>query len=194
MNILVIHGFNSAPGSKSKDLEKAFPNTNVITPQLLNKPLQDIEVLSEIVSSYKNLHIVGTSLGGFYAMYLMVKFKDREDISFYIINPSYTPYDNFKTKIGSSFSNYKLGTVYTVCTEFVEELGVLQKQVHSSPINLPNAYYYFGSKDIILNYSKIKDRIRYYSTPYNILESDQDHRHSDISKVVNQIEINSLEI
>lgn len=193
MNILVIHGFNSAPGSKSKDLEKAFPNANVFSPQLTNQPLYDIGILNNFILSNKNIHVVGTSLGGFYTMCLSLSHKDRDDISFYIINPSYTPYNNFKFKVGEEFINYKLGNKFKINKAFVEELDILQNELHSSFINLPNMYYYFGNKDEVLNHDILKDKIT-SSPPYNIFESDQDHRHEDISGIIKQIKINSLEI
>ena len=193
MNILVIHGFNSAPGSKSKDLEKSFPNANVFSPQLTNQPLYDIGMLNNFISSHKNIHVVGTSLGGFYTMCLALANKNRDDISFYIINPSYTPYINFKFKVGEEFINYKLGNKFIVNSAFVEELNILQSELHSSFVNLPNMYYYFGNKDEVLNHDPLKTKIK-LSPPYNLFESDQDHRHENISSIISQIKINSLEV
>jgi predicted esterase YcpF (UPF0227 family) len=99
INILVIHGFNSGPGNKSETLKNHFPHANVYTPQLSNKPIDDINILQEFLDKNTNVHVVGTSLGGFYGLYLALTNQGRDDISFYIINPSYTPYDNFKPRI-----------------------------------------------------------------------------------------------
>jgi predicted esterase YcpF (UPF0227 family) len=88
INILVIHGFNSGPGSKSETLKNHFPTTNIFTPQLSNKPIDDIDILQKFLDKNTNIHVVGTSLGGFYGLYLALTNQDRDDISFYIINPS----------------------------------------------------------------------------------------------------------
>jgi predicted esterase YcpF (UPF0227 family) len=192
MNILYIHGFNSAPGSKSKYLEEAFPNANIFSPQLTNQPLYDIGVLNNFILSNKNIHVVGTSLGGFYTMCLALGHKNRDDVSFYIINPSYSPYNNFKFKVGEEFTNYKLGNKFTVNNVFVEGLDILQSELHSSFVNLPNLYFYFGNNDEVLNHDNLKDKIKSFKSPYNIFESNQDHRHEDISKIIKQIKENTV--
>jgi predicted esterase YcpF (UPF0227 family) len=195
MNILVIHGFNSAPGSKSKDLELAFPNANIFSPQLTNNPFIDVSVLEDFIDNNRNIHVVGTSLGAFYTMYLaVIHYQHREDISYYIINPSYTPYDNFKFKVGEEFTNYKTNSKFKVNDRFVNELNLLQDIVHSLFVNYPNMYFYFGDNDEVLNHDDLKDKIKSFKSPYNIFTSNQDHRHEDISSIISQIKINSLEL
>jgi predicted esterase YcpF (UPF0227 family) len=190
-NILVIHGFNSGPGSKSETLKSAFPEFNVYSPQLNNKPIEDINTLQEFLDKNTNVHVVGTSLGGFYALLLALNNQQRDDISFYLINPSYTPYNSFKLKINQTFQNYKNNTISIVDGRFIEELNYLQSEIFSKFKVLSNIYFYFGNEDKIIDHSFLKKEI-YKHRPNNIFESNQDHRHEDISKIIKQIKENTV--
>ena len=77
MLIINLHGFNSGPGDKVVQLQKAFPGCDIIAPQLPYDPLQAIQVVIEILEKYSKdeIHIIGTSLGAFYAMYLSTLYQ-----------------------------------------------------------------------------------------------------------------------
>jgi predicted esterase YcpF (UPF0227 family) len=192
INVLVIHGFNSGPGSKSETLKNHFPYANVYTPQLNNKPIDDINILQEFLDKNTNVHVVGTSLGGFYGLYLALTNQGRDDISFYVINPSYTPYNNFKSKINQSFRNHKNDLISIVDEKFINELKEFQNKVHYEFKILPNVYFYFGDKDDVINHDILKSEIFKFKAPHNIFESNQDHRHEDISKIIKQIKENTV--
>jgi len=191
-NICTIHGFNSGPGRKSETLKNNFPGSYIYGPQLNNEPFKDIELFQDFINRNTNIHIVGTSLGGFYGLYLALTNQERDDISFYLINPSYTPYNNLKSKINQSFQNYKNNSTTTINKEFLNELKILQDKTHSSFKILPNIYFYFGKNDNVVNHDLLKSQIYKSNQPYNMFESDQGHRHEDISLIINQIRENSV--
>jgi predicted esterase YcpF (UPF0227 family) len=192
MNILVIHGFNSGPGNKSKTLQDAFPQATIYSPQLNNKPIEDINTLQSFIENNKNIHVVGTSLGGFYTMYLAIMNNDRDDLSFYIVNPSYTPYENFASKLNQTFQNYKTNQSFTVSENFLNELDTLQFHLHELFTVYPNMYFYIGKNDIILNHKPLLNNIYSFFKPVNVFMSEQDHRHDDISEIIKQIQENSI--
>jgi uncharacterized protein len=124
MTILQIHGFNSGPGSKAEELQKAFPQAKVIAPQLKHQPKEDVEFLKSILVDHKGLavHVVGTSLGGFYTMILSAAFSKEENLHFYVINPSFSPYETLSRYIGETVTNLKNGDQMTITQQFGDEL------------------------------------------------------------------------
>jgi uncharacterized protein len=190
--ILYIHGFNSGPGGKTEILRREFPKQEVISPQLLNRPLEDIKILQNILDSYEDVRVVGTSLGGFYGLCLAFNNTHRDDLSFYLINPSLIPHDSFSRKLGEKFTNYKNGTEFVVNESFLEELYSLQKKLNSLFRPLPNAYFFLGTKDDVIDHTLLKDTLAYSEIPYNVFESDQDHRHEDIREVMERIKENMV--
>jgi predicted esterase YcpF (UPF0227 family) len=192
-HILVIHGFNSGPGDKSESLEKHFPNFTITTPQLNNEPLSDIKILQDFIDKHRDVHIVGTSLGGFYGQYLAYKNQRRNDLSFYLINPSYRPYDSFQTKLGEEAKNYKTNEKFIISEHFVKCLEQLQRErdVLFDDV-LYHTYYFFGRKDEILNHNDLIDKLFSFFKPVNILIDNQDHRHDNLDVVIKQIKLNQM--
>jgi predicted esterase YcpF (UPF0227 family) len=192
-HILVIHGFNSGKGSKSDILEKAFPEYQIHSPQLQNGPINDLAILQSYLNRYSDIHVVGTSLGGFYGLYLALMNQHRDDLSFYLINPSYTPYDYFSKKLNQKFKNYKTNTEFIVNENFINQLKTTQTYIHERIKNvIYNIYWFFGTKDTELDHQPLKNILYSFNKPVNIFESEQDHRYENIEQVINQIKQNSV--
>jgi predicted esterase YcpF (UPF0227 family) len=189
-NILVIHGFNSGPGEKHSLLQNAFPTLKVHSPQLVNTPFEDIKTLQTFIDTHKNIHVVGTSLGGFYTMILASMNKDRDDLYFYCINPLYSAYEHYSPKINEVHVNFKTKESFHITTVFTSELLTLQQSLLNSFPILANMYFYFGCKDTQLNHSKLKEKIQSFNKPYNILITNEDHRHNDLTYIIQQIKNN----
>ena len=90
-SILYIHGFASGPGQKAKDLQKAFPDHDIVSPQLSGQINLDMFNLKTYLfdKSFDFDAIVGTSLGGFYA--LALRTEAIINIPTYVINPALSP-------------------------------------------------------------------------------------------------------
>lgn len=193
-NIIVIHGFNSGPGRKSENLSKAFPEIVVITPKLSNDPVEATNTLGNIVKSLDNeIHIVGTSLGAFYGMYLSYKFKERDNLYFYYINPSWDPFITLSNLKVDSF----LDNLYPVEKEsYLYKLRVLKSQIiefgDKRPTILNNSTFFFGRNDEVLNFDRLKEYLYAFNQPVNIVETNENHRHQDLSEVVKAIKTNML--
>jgi len=101
-DIIVIHGFASSGNSiKSKFIKKEFGSA-VKTPSLPSIPEKDIEILEKIIQDCSDPLLIGSSLGGFYSLYMSQKYNldsilinpllHIDDIKPYIGNHKY--YDN----------------------------------------------------------------------------------------------------
>jgi hypothetical protein len=55
-----------------------------------------------------------------------------------------------------------------------------------------NIYWFFGTKDTELDYQPLKNVLYSFNKPVNIFESEQDHRHEDLTQVIEQIKQNSI--
>ncbi len=124
MKVIYIHGFNSAGfGDKVNKLKSAFGEENVISINLPYDPDKAIKLLSYLVERLKDddLYLFGTSLGGFYAMYLAIRYK----VPAVLINPSINPYESLKEEVGKQI-NYKTDEEYEFTEEHLNTLKDLQ--------------------------------------------------------------------
>ncbi len=92
MITIYIHGFSgSGQGSKAKLFREYFKNKNIsfIAPSLSYVPELAITTLEEIIESYNGeVNLIGSSMGGFYAIYLGNKYN----LNTVLLNPSIYPY------------------------------------------------------------------------------------------------------
>ena len=90
--IIYIHGFGgSGKGAKASAFRKHYTDKGVdfLAPSLSYTPQLAISTLDEIISTCKNrdIKLIGSSLGGFYAIYLANKYN----LKTVLINPSTNP-------------------------------------------------------------------------------------------------------
>jgi len=85
--ILYIHGFGSSgQGGKSNEFRAYFKARNIpfIAPSLSYVPELAISTLEELIESCDDVTLIGSSLGGYYAMYLAEKYR----LKAVLINPA----------------------------------------------------------------------------------------------------------
>ncbi len=85
--IIYIHGFGSSGrGGKALELLKYFKSQNIpcISPSLSYVPELAIDTLEQLIESYEEVTLIGSSLGGFYAIYLAEKYRLKS----VLINPA----------------------------------------------------------------------------------------------------------
>ncbi|AXX92798.1 esterase [Malaciobacter molluscorum LMG 25693] len=107
--IIYIHGFGSSGfGGKASILRETFDN-DIILPSLSNIPNLAIDTLEQLILLIKkiddNIYLIGSSLGGFYSIYLANKY----DLKAVLINPTIYPYETLN-KIGTAINYYDLST------------------------------------------------------------------------------------
>ena len=96
--ILYIHGFNSAGGGhKAQELQKMFPNWQVLSPTFDYKDPSGVQKkLDSLVRTQRVNAVMGTSLGGFFAIYCAKKHK----LPAMIINPTTRPSETLANHLG----------------------------------------------------------------------------------------------
>lgn len=193
--IVNIHGFNSGPGGKFDELKKQFPTSEVFCPQLSgDNPTNDILILQQLVASLngKDIHVVGTSLGGLYAMYLSVLFCHRDDITYYIINPAYQ--FTIEKHLGTTLLNYKTNTPTTITQDTIRGLDEIKYAVskYFDSQAVCSCNFYIGSQDDSLQFDELHILLQQLQSPYKLYTSPQGHRFQDISQIVQHIKQNMV--
>ncbi len=104
--IIYIHGFGSnGEGSKAKILRELLEDEGFIAPSLSYVPELAINTLKELIESYskfEKVYLMGSSLGGYYALYL----ADLYDLKAVLINPSVSPTRTLKEVLGDQENYY----------------------------------------------------------------------------------------
>jgi len=146
MKIIYIHGFNSAGyGDKINYLRKAFGDENVITPTLPYNPEKAIKLLEYLVEKLKDddFYLVGTSLGGYYALYLTNKYN----VPSIIINPSLEPYKSLESQVGVQ-KNYKTDEEYEFKKEYLDYLKKIKFTKKDLEKHKDKIFVYLNENDI----------------------------------------------
>jgi len=112
--IIIIHGFGSAgKGGKAMLFREYFKSQNepCIAPSLSYVPELAIDTLEQLIESYDNVTLVGSSLGGYYAIYLAEKYG----LKAVLINPAVDSSKTLKRVLdmGGTATNYYDGTEFT---------------------------------------------------------------------------------
>ena len=104
--IIYIHGFGgSGQGSKARLFREQYKNVRFIAPSLPYVPDLAIMTLEELIEQFlKNepVYLIGSSLGGFYALYL----SDKYNLPTVLLNPSVKPYETLARLVGEAPSFY----------------------------------------------------------------------------------------
>lgn len=127
-NIIYIHGFRSSGDSGKAGLMKdVFTDTKVLSPTLSAHPAEaigQIEGLLKVLSGRTLL--VGTSLGGFYALYLSCK----HGIACCAINPAWQADNSLARKVGVH-TRYDSDEVYDFRREYLDELASMREFIRT---------------------------------------------------------------
>jgi predicted esterase YcpF (UPF0227 family) len=104
--VIYIHGFGgSGEGSKAKIFREYFGSINerFVAPSLSYVPELAIKTLEELIESYEgNVSLIGSSLGGYYSLYLSQKY----DTKVVLINPAINPEVTLKRALGDAPNFY----------------------------------------------------------------------------------------
>lgn len=178
MKILYIHGFNSAGyGDKINYLKKAFGPRNVIAPTLDYDPVEavsQLEFLTEAIKDKDKLYLVGTSLGGFYALYLSSKFK----VPAVLINPSIDPHRSLERQVGPQ-KNFKTDEEYIFTQENLESLKNFYVKELEPIKNL--VYVYLDEEDELLNSNQTA---KYFEGFHVVMYPGGNHRFTHMPELI----------
>ncbi|MCK4716618.1 MAG: hypothetical protein KAT54_07400, partial [Candidatus Marinimicrobia bacterium] len=91
MMIIYLHGYGSSGNAfKARLLKRIYPDIETFSPDLPHDPNETIRFLEAVIQ--ENCHnqpcmLIGSSLGGFYALHLHIKFK----VYAVMLNPTIQP-------------------------------------------------------------------------------------------------------
>ena len=98
--IIYIHGYGgSGEGVKAQLFREYCTSRNIpfIAPSLSYVPDLAIKTLEELIESYgRNVQLIGSSMGGYFSIYLANKYK----LKAVLLNPSIFPYITLKQTLG----------------------------------------------------------------------------------------------
>jgi predicted esterase YcpF (UPF0227 family) len=173
--IVYIHGFGSCTKSnKVNILKNRFKNVKAI--ELPVSPKETINLLTKH-SKPSNI-LIGSSLGGFYAIYLAEKFG----LKAVLINPSLKPYKTLKKYLGLQY-RYCDSKPFVWKKKYLKELKKLKiKPKRGKYLVL------LQSDDEILNYKKTLKKFKKLSTAKVVVEYGGNHRFENLHEYLDMIE------
>jgi uncharacterized protein len=144
VNIIYIHGFRSSGDSSKADIMRsAFPESEIFSPTLSPNPKEAIETLQRIIrENNDDILVVGTSLGGFYALYLSCLFR----IPWIAMNPAWQPHVTLKRKIGNH-TRYDSTEPYHFLPEYINKLTEMHATLTSIEKDSSLLNIYLSSDD-----------------------------------------------
>jgi len=148
--ILYFHGFKSSSDSgKAQEFKKFIENktsqTKIIIPDLkddFKEAHKQIEGL--IDKNSPNILYMGSSLGGYYALYFAQLYKTKS----VLINPAIPPLKDFEIHLGKN-ENYATGNKFTISKD---DISYVRSLHHKKILEPKNNLILLESGDEILNY------------------------------------------
>jgi predicted esterase YcpF (UPF0227 family) len=134
--LVYLHGFNSSPQSAKAQATRSFINQHhydcdVVIPRIHVEPQSAIDALSTQISrevDSRNVVLIGSSLGGYYAHYLAEQFNLKAAL----VNPAVRPFELLHHYIGIN-KNYHTDETFELKSEHLNELKALYRKESSHP-------------------------------------------------------------
>ena len=156
--ILYFHGFKSSSDSgKAQEFKKFIENntsqTKIIIPELeddFKEAHNQIETL--IAKNSPNILYMGSSLGGYYALYFAQLYKSKS----VLINPAIAPLNDFEIHLGKN-ENYATGNKFTISKD---DISYIRSLHHKKILEPKNNLILLESGDEVLNYVEASSYFR----------------------------------
>ncbi|NIE96401.1 alpha/beta fold hydrolase [Acinetobacter sp. Tr-809] len=176
MQIIYLHGFRSSPMSiKGQQLQQYCAQHDAIRvhlPDLNQSPNQVLQQLSQLIEnlSQDKVVLVGSSLGGFYATYLVAKYG----CAAVLINPAMRPWQLFEDLFGIEQIPLKVTASWTLDAD---QLQQLQSIADTQLVHADKILVLLQQGDEVLDYREAQ---RYYSAvhPSSLILTDADGNHA----------------
>ncbi|MBS1175044.1 MAG: hypothetical protein H6R05_1175 [Burkholderiaceae bacterium] len=171
MTLLYLHGFRSSPNSDKAvavvDYCAAHQLPAPIVPQLPLSPLEAITLCEQLIAEHAITAVCGSSLGGFYALYLAEKFGLRCAL----INPAITPWVDLERD--DNHARYNIDELDTDHSHYVDEL----KPYYTAQFTQLDQYLLLvGTADEVLD---AQQSIRHLAGARQIVVKGADHNITD---------------
>ena len=180
--ILYIHGWNSYKDARKAVLLKneinSSKNFEVDSETLKSHPKEAIQQLSNYIEDHKEqrkVHLIGSSLGGYYATFLSEKYNLKAAM----INPAVWAYKIFKNDMGAN-ENLNTGEKY-----FIDDLWVQSLQdIFIESITGKNYLVLLQTGDQTLNYKFAK---QYFEGSNIIIDEGGSHSFENLELKIPEI-------
>ena len=180
--IIYIHGFGShGHGGKASTFRDYFKSIDqpFIAPSLSYVPQLAIKTLEELITSYdEKVSLIGSSLGGFYTLYLAQKYQ----LKAVLINPAIKPYITLKRALGEA-PNFYDGSHF----EWKESHLEMLKAYKTERLVQENNFMLMLQKDDdVLNYKEALAKLPHAK---QIVEDGGSHSFDGIERYFKEIEL-----
>lgn len=181
--ILYIHGFGgSGLGNKAQVFRDFFKEKNIdfLAPSLSYVPQLAIQTLEEIIElqieKNEKISLIGSSLGGFYSIYLATKY----DLQAVLINPAVYAHVRLKEALGEALNYHDLSHF-----EWNENHLQMLKNLYSPTIEQQERFLLMVQKgDELLDYSQATN---FLPNAKQIIEENGDHSFVNIESKFDSI-------
>ena len=169
--VMYIHGFLSSPESFKAQASKAWlqqhkPEVQFICPSLSSYPSLAREQLLKSIAGLSDVVVIGSSLGGFWASYLVEQKQVKKAV---LVNPAVSPHTRFSSYVGQPLKSYYSDELYTLTAN---DLAVLCA-AESTELADPGAYWLLQQKgDEVLDWTMAAKR---YQNCACLIEEGGDH-------------------
>jgi uncharacterized protein len=169
--IVYLHGFVSSPQSKKAVmlgdyLKNVVSGVAYAVPELHHRPLRAIEQVEAACRAHevRDLTLVGSSLGGFYATVMAERIGCRAAL----LNPAVHPHAHFARYLGPQRNLYT-GEDFLLTGEHIDELESLDP----GRITAPERYWLFvETGDVVLDY---REAVAFYAGALHTVVRGGDH-------------------
>lgn len=169
--VLYIHGFLSSPQSFKARQTQAWlaanhPEIAYYCPQLTPYPEQTRQELEQLVESLlpQPVYLLGSSLGGFWATWLVEKYNLRA----VLVNPAVAPRHFMPRYIGQELKSYHSDDCYLLTAAHIDEIGRVDVPVTRQQ----NYWLLVQTGDETLDY---RDAVKKYTGCKQTIEEGGDH-------------------
>lgn len=135
--LIYIHGFNSsAQSGKARELAAWLAARGLAEawacPDLPHRPAEAIAALEGLIAGSQGpAKLIGSSLGGYYAVHL----AEKHGLKAVYINPCVACHDKLAAEVGKAQKNWHTGEEYVFTAAHAEELNALRVERLSRPEN-----------------------------------------------------------
>jgi len=182
--ILYIHGFASSGNATKAGILKEYMQgrEDIIAPDLPYAPEEAIKLLESIIDgAEEDVTVFGSSLGGFYALYLASKY----DVKISLINPAVYAHRGLKSYIGKN-TNYSTGEEFEWTEEYITQLENIFSKINPDAIKTENITLLLAKDDKLLDYRETLD---FFGNRYSrlILEETSGHKFTTFGSALKEL-------
>lgn len=180
--ILYFHGFKSSSNSGKAQEFKSFvenhtSQTKILIPDLDDDFKQATKQIKSLINEIDpNIFFMGSSLGGYYALYFAELYKTKS----VLINPAIPPLNGFEEHLGKN-ENYATGNKFTISKN---DISYIRSLHHKKILKPDNHLILLESEDEVLDYV---ETVSYFKGSAIDIFYGGNHSYSSINEKCNKI-------